>query len=193
MKNPKVEWFFGKQGEWQACYRSLRDIVLHFGLTEELKWGCPCYTNEKNNVVLIHGFREYCALLFMKGALMSDPENILVQQTPNVQSARQMRFINLESIIKNRKLIELYVEEAIKIEKAGLKVSKKTTSDYEIPEEFRTVLADNPYVKQAFDKLTPGRQRGYLLYFSGAKQAKTRMERITRCISNILEYKGLND
>nr|WP_219127663.1 YdeI/OmpD-associated family protein [Mucilaginibacter sp. 21P] len=192
-RNPEVEWFFDKPGKWQECYQALRDMVLHCGLTEELKWGCPCYTHQGGNVVLIHGFKEYCALLFMKGALMSDPEGILVQQTANVQSARQLRFWDLEAVTKIETVIIDYLKEALKIEKAGLKVPKKTTSQFEMPEEFETVLTDSPELKQAFYSLTPGRQRGYLLYFSGAKQEKTRIDRINKSIPRILAHKGLDD
>ncbi|WP_294206990.1 DUF1801 domain-containing protein [uncultured Chryseobacterium sp.] len=193
MRNPKVEWFFAKPGKWQECYHALRDIVLNCGLTEELKWGCPCYTYEQSNVVLIHGFKEYCALLFMKGALMSDPKSILVQQTANVQSARQLRFSDLEAIVLREAVIRDYIKEALKIEKSGLKLPKKRTSELEMPQEFQTVLTDRPELKHAFYNLTPGRQRGYLLYFAGAKQAKTKMDRIKKCIPKILDNKGLDD
>ena len=193
MRNPKVEWFFDKPEKWQECYRALRDIVLNCGLTEELKWGCPCYTHEQSNVVLIHGFKEYCALLFMKGALMSDPQTILVQQTANVQSARQLRFSDLEAIIKSEAVIRDYIKEALKIENAGLKIPKKTTSEFKMPRELQTVFTDSPEIKRAFYGLTPGRQRGYLLYFSGAKQAKTRIDRINKYIPKILDNKGLDD
>lgn len=193
MRNPKVEWFFDKPGKWQECYLALRDILANCGLTEELKWGCPCYVHEESNVVLIHGFKEYCALLFMKGALMSDPNGILVQQTPNRQSARQLRFSDLGAIMTSTSVIDDYLKEAIEIEKAGLKVPKKNTAEYEMPKEFQTVLTDRPELKRAFYALKPGRQRGYLLFFSGAKQAKTRMDRINKYIPKILDNKGLDD
>lgn len=193
MRNPKVEWFFNKPGKWQECYLALRYIVLKCELNEELKWGCPCYTHDHHNVVLIHGFKDYCALLFMKGSLMNDPQSILVQQTANVQSARQLRFSDLEAILKSESVIRDYMKEALKIQKAGLKTPKKTTSEFKIPQEFQTVLTDSAELKRAFYGLTPGRQRGYLLYFSGAKQEKTRIDRINRYIPQILANKGLND
>jgi uncharacterized protein YdeI (YjbR/CyaY-like superfamily) len=191
--NPKVNWFFDKNTKWQEAYQELRDIVLSLELTEELKWGCPCYTYGKSNVVLIHGFKEYCALLFMKGAAMKDPKNILFQQTENVQSARQIRFANLDTIIKQKSVIKSYIKEAIAIEKSGVKVELKKTTEYNVPEEFQSALNEMPELKFAFDKLTPGRQRGYLLYFASAKQAKTRNERIEKYIPKILDGKGLED
>ncbi len=193
MTNPDVEWFFNKSGKWQEAYQELREIVLDCGLTEELKWGCPCYTNQKSNIVLIHGFKDYCALLFMQGALLKDPKKILVQKTANVQSARQIRFTDIEEIFINKSIIKVYIKEAIKNDKAGLKVEMKTTTEYEIPEEFQVALKEMPELKTAFSKLTPGRQRGYLLYFSSAKQSKTRMERVEKCIPQILDNKGLDD
>lgn len=193
MTNPKVDWFFNKSGKWQESYQELREIVLDCGLTEELKWGCPCYTNEKSNIVLIHGFKDYCALLFMQGALLKDPKKILVQQTVNVQSARQIRFTGIEEILTNKSTIKTYIKEAIKNDKSGLKVELKKTTEYEIPEEFNIALNEMPELKTAFYKLTPGRQRGYLLYFSSAKQSKTRMERVEKYIPKILDNKGLDD
>ncbi len=193
MTNPKVDWFFNKSGKWQEAYQELREIVLDCGLTEELKWGCPCYTNEKSNIVLIHGFKDYCALLFMQGALLKDPKKILVQQTANVQSARQIRFTNVEEILTSKSTIKAYIKEAIKNDKSGLKVELKRTTEYEIPEEFNIALNEMPELKTAFYKLTPGRQRGYLLYFSSAKQSKTRMERVEKYIPKILDNKGLDD
>ncbi len=193
MTNSKVDWFFNKSGKWQDSYQELRDIVLDCGLTEELKWGCPCYTNEKSNIVLIHGFKDYCALLFMQGALLKDPKKILVQQTANVQSARQIRFRGIEEILANKSTIKTYIKEAIKNDKLGLKVELKKITEYEIPEEFNIALSEMPELKDAFYKLTPGRQRGYLLYFSSAKQSKTRMERVEKYIPKILDNKGLND
>jgi uncharacterized protein YdeI (YjbR/CyaY-like superfamily) len=193
MTNPQVNWFFNKEGKWQEAYQELRDIVLDCGLNEELKWGCPCYTHQKNNIVLIHGFKEYCALLFMQGALLNDPKKLLVQQTKNVQSARQMRFSGLTDILNNKVTIKAYILEAIKNSKEGLKVEMKETSDYEIPEEFQTALNEMPELKAAFYQLTPGRQRAYLLHFSSAKQSKTRMERVEKYIPKILDGKGLDD
>ena len=191
--NPEVDWFFNKPGKWQEAYQELREIVLDCGLTEELKWGCPCYTNQKNNIVLIHGFNDYCALLFMQGALLKDPKKILVQQTKNVQSARQIRFSTVDEILKNKSTIKAYIKEAIKNDKAGLKVEMKTTTEFEMADEFKTALKEMPELKTAFYKLTPGRQRGYLLYFSSAKQSKTRMERVEKYIPKILDNKGLDD
>lgn len=191
--NPKVNWFFEKSTKWQDAYQELRDLVLSFDLTEELKWGCPCYTYDKNNVVLIHGFKDYCALLFMKGAIMNDPKNILVQQTENVQSARQIRFTNLNEIVKQKAVIKSYIKNAIEVEKSGVKIEMKKTTEFKIPDEFQTALNDISELKTAFDKLTPGRQRGYLLYFSSAKQSKTRNERIEKYMPKILDGKGLDD
>lgn len=193
MTNPKVDWFFDKKGKWQEAYQELRELVLDCGLTEELKWGCPCYLIQKNNIVLIHGFKDYCALLFMQGALLKDPKNILVQQTKNVQSARQIRFTNIDDILKNKSTIKAYIKEAIKNDKAGLKVELKATTEFEIPTEFQSALNEMTDLKTAFYKLTPGRQRGYLLYFSSAKQSKTRMERVEKYIPKILDNKGLDD
>jgi uncharacterized protein YdeI (YjbR/CyaY-like superfamily) len=191
--NPEVEWFFDKPTKWQEEYKELRTLVLDSELIEELKWGCPCYTLKKSNVVLIHGFKNYCALLFMQGALINDPEGILIQQTDNVQSARQMRFVNLQDISAKKATIQKYIKEAIGINKAGLKVELKKTAEYTIPTEFQTVLDDMPELQSAFNALTPGRQRGYLLYFSSAKQTKTRISRIEKYIPYILEGKGLDD
>lgn len=193
MTNPKVDWFFDKKGKWQEAYQELRNLVLACGLTEELKWGCPCYLIQKSNVVLIHGFKDYCALLFMQGALLTDPKKILVQQTKNVQSARQIRFTNIDDILKNQSTIKAYIKEAIKNDKAGLKVELKATTEFEMPTEFKTALNEMTDLKTAFYKLTPGRQRGYLLYFSSAKQSKTRMERVEKYIPKILDNKGLDD
>jgi uncharacterized protein YdeI (YjbR/CyaY-like superfamily) len=191
--NSKVDWFFNKTTKWQDAYSALRMIVLDCGLTEELKWGCPCYTREKSNIVLIHGFKDYCALLFMQGALLKDPKGILIQQTENVQAARQIRFRNLEEILKNKAIIKAYIKEAIVIDKAGLKVEMKKASAYKIPEEFQIVLDDMPELKNAFEALTPGRQKSYLFYFSQAKQAKTREVRIEKYLQKILDGKGLED
>lgn len=193
MTNPNVNWFFSKSGKWHEAYSELREIVLDCGLTEELKWGCPCYTNQKNNIVLIHGFKDYCALLFMQGALLKDPKQILVQQTANVQSARQIRFSSIEEILKSKSTIKAYIKEAMENDKAGFKVEMKTTTEFTIPQEFQTALDEMPELKTAFYKLSPGRQRGYLLYFSSAKQSKTRMERVEKYIPKILNNQGLDD
>jgi uncharacterized protein YdeI (YjbR/CyaY-like superfamily) len=191
--NPKVDWFFTKQTKWQEAYSELRMLVLDCELTEELKWGCPCYTINKSNIVLIHGFKDYCALLFMQGALLKDPKKILVQQTENVQSARQLRFAHIEEILKNKSTIKTYIKEAIEVDIAGLKVALKKTAEYKIPVEFQTILDDMPELKTAFRALTPGRQKGYLLYFSAAKQVKTREARIEKYLQKILDGKGLED
>ena len=191
--NPKVDWFFIKNTKWKEAYSELRIIVLDCGLTEELKWGCPCYTVEKSNIVLIHGFKDYCALLFMQGALLKDTKRILVQQTENVQSARQIRFANIKEILKSKSTIKAYIKEAIAIDKAGLKVELKKTTEYKITEEFKIALDDLPELKTAFKALTPGRQRGYLLYFSAPKQIKTREARIKNYLKQILDGKGLDD
>jgi uncharacterized protein YdeI (YjbR/CyaY-like superfamily) len=191
--NPKVDWFFNKAKKWQEEYDRLRTIVLDCGLTEELKWGCPCYTLEGSNVVLIHGFKEYCALLFMKGALLKDAKGILIQQTENVQVARQIRFTDIEEIVHLESTLKSYIKEAIKLEKAGVKAPMKKTSEFKMPVEFKNVLDETPALKKAFNALTPGRQRGYLLYFSSAKQAKTREARIEKYMPRILKGKGLED
>jgi uncharacterized protein YdeI (YjbR/CyaY-like superfamily) len=191
--NPKVDWFFTKSKPWQEETKKLRTIILDCDLTEELKWGCPCYTSQKSNIVLIHVFKEYCALLFFKGALLKDADGILVQQTENVQAARQIRFTNVREIAQMEPILKAYVQEAIEVEKAGLKVTLKKTSEFPVVEEFQKKLDANPALKTAFDALTPGRQRGYLLYFSSAKQAKTRESRIKKWLPQILKGKGLND
>jgi len=191
--NPKVDWFFAKDTQWQKEYEKLRKIILDCGLIEELKWGCPCYTFENTNIVLIHGFKEYCALLFFKGALLNDPNGILIQQTKNVQSARQIRFTNLREIVKMEKNLKAYVYEAIEVERAGLKVKLKKTSEFEVPEEFQKRLDKSTALKKAFDTLTPGRQRAYIFYFSQAKQSKTREARVEKYIKQILVAKGLDD
>jgi uncharacterized protein YdeI (YjbR/CyaY-like superfamily) len=191
--NPKADWFFAKDTKWQKEYEKLRKIVLDCGLTEELKWGCPCYTFDGSNIVLIHGFKEYCAYLFFKGALLNDPEGILIQQTKNVQSARQIRFNNVREIAKMEKILKAYIYEAIEVERAGLKVKLKKTEDFTIPEEFQKRLDKRTALKKAFNALTPGRQRQYLFYFSQPKQSKTRESRIEKSIPQILEGRGLND
>jgi uncharacterized protein YdeI (YjbR/CyaY-like superfamily) len=192
-ENPKVDWFFEKAGKWQEETERLRTIMLECGLDEELKWGCPCYAHNKTNIVLIHAFKDYCALLFFKGALLKDTNGILVQQTENVQSARQIRFTNAREIVKMKAAIKAYVYEAIEVEKAGLKVKLKTTREFKVPEEFQKKLDKMPRLKKAFEALTPGRQKGYLLYFSPAKQSKTREERVKKYMKQILSGKGLED
>lgn len=191
--NPKVDWFFNKATGWQSEFETLRKIILDSDLVEELKWGCPCYTYNKNNIVLIHGFKNYCALLFFKGALLSDNRKLLIQQTKNVQSARQLRFKDVKEIIKQKNIIKQYIYEAIEVEKAGLKVALKKTSDYEIPEAFQKQLDSNKKLSAAFEALTPGRQRAYLFYFSQPKQSKTREARVEKYVPHILNGKGLND
>lgn len=190
--NTKVDFYFNK-GKWQEELQQLRTIVLDCGLAEELKWGCPCYMYQKSNLVLIHVFKEYCALLFFKGALLKDPKGILIQQTENVQAARQMRFTNVQEIVKLKANIKAYVYEAIEVEKAGLKVTLKKTKEFPMPVEFKRKLEKMPALKSAFKKLTPGRQRGYLLFFSAAKQAATRESRVEKSIPDIMKGKGLND
>lgn len=191
--NPEVEWFFTKPTKWQEPYEVLRELVLDCGLTEKLKWGCPCYTFEDSNVVLIHGFKDYCALLFMKGVLMQDTHGILVQQTKYVQAARQIRFKNMAEIIEMKSVLKTYLEDAITLEKDGRTVELKETAEFEMPKEFERVLEDMPELKSAFYKLTPGRQRGYLLYFCAPKQVKTRESRIEKYIPAILDGKGVHD
>lgn len=191
--NPDVDWFFTKATKWKYAYSALRDILLATELTEELKWGVPCYTLNGANVVLIHGFKDYCALLFHKGALLKDEKKILIQQTANVQAARQLRFTSVEEIAKQRKQIAAFIKEAIKIEQAGLKVEMKKTSEFNMPEEFKNAVKEMPGLKKAFTALTPGRQRGYLLYFSSAKQSATRQARVEKYIDKILKGKGLED
>ena len=191
--NPKVDFFFNKASKWQEEYEKLRLVILDCGLNEELKWGCPCYTFEKKNIVLIHGFKEYCALLFFKGALLSDADDILIQQTKNVQSARQIRFTNVREITKMERTLKAYVYEAIEVEKTGLQVNLKKTADFEVPEEFQKKLNKNSALKTAFNALTPGRQRAYLFYFSQPKLSKTRESRVEKSLKQILKGKGLND
>ncbi|NIG55684.1 YdeI family protein [Chitinophaga sp. Cy-1792] len=191
--NPKVDFFFDEASQWQEEYKLLRSIVLDTKLTEELKWGQPCYSYEGGNVVLIHGFKEYCALLLFKGALMQDPEGILIQQSENVQAGRQIRFTNVKEIKQLKKTLKTYIQEAIAIEKAGLKVVMKKTADYKVPEEFQQRLDKNPNLRRAFEALTPGRQRAYLFHFSQPKTSKTREARVEKAIGAILDGKGLND
>jgi uncharacterized protein YdeI (YjbR/CyaY-like superfamily) len=191
--NPKVDFYFKKPEKWQKEIEKLRVITLDCGLTEELKWGCPCYTFQKKNIVLIHVFKEYCALLFFKGSLLNDPNSILIQQTANVQVARQIRFSNVREITTQERILKAYIYEAIEVEKAGLKVNLKKTAEFTIPEELQKKLNKTPALKTAFKALTPGRQRAYILYFSAAKQSKTRESRIEKCMPKILHGKGLND
>ncbi|MBN8651680.1 MAG: YdeI/OmpD-associated family protein [Cytophagales bacterium] len=191
--NPKVDWFFNKTSKWQEEYSKLRKIALASGLAEELKWGCPCYTLDGTNVVLIHGFKNYCAYLFHKGVLLKDPKRILIQQTANVQSARQIRFTHLDQITDLEPILKAYIKEAIKVEKLGAKVEFKKTTEFEMPDEFKAALKKSVALHKAFKLLTPGRQRGYLLYFASAKQAKTRAERIQKYTPAILKGKGLED
>jgi uncharacterized protein YdeI (YjbR/CyaY-like superfamily) len=191
--NPKVDQFIVNEKQWGAEFERMRRIARESGLTEEFKWGKPCYTLQDSNVVLIHGFKEYCAFLFHKGALLKDPMGIMVQQTKNVQAARQIRFTQLDEIVELEPVLKTYIDAAIEVEKAGLEVEFKETSEFEIPEEFQTILDEMPALKTAFEALTPGRQRSYLLYFSGAKKSNTRKARVEKHIERILEGKGLND
>lgn len=190
--NPKVDFYFNKTSKWQDSILQLRKIILDCGLNEELKWGVPTYTFQKNNILLIHTFKDYCAILFMKGALLSDSENILIQQTENVQAARQIRFIDVLEIIQMKDTLKAYIFEAIEIEKAGLKVELKKPSEFKISEEFQHKIDEFPDLETAFYALTPGRQRAYLLYFSEPKQSKTRESRVEKCVEQILNGKGLN-
>jgi uncharacterized protein YdeI (YjbR/CyaY-like superfamily) len=191
--NPKVDEFLRKAKKWQEEYVQLRRIILDCGLTEEFKWMHPCYTFRESNIVLIHGFKEYCAILFVKGALLEDARGILIQQTENVQAARQVRFTSVREIVALEPILKAYIYEAIEVEKAGLKVNYKKTAQFINPEEFQNKLAENPALKAAFDALTPGRQRAYIYYFSQPKQSKTRESRVENCIQQILKGKGLND
>jgi uncharacterized protein YdeI (YjbR/CyaY-like superfamily) len=191
--NPKVDFFFSKAEKWQKEFKKLRMIILDCHLTEELKWGVPCYTFQNRNIVLIHGFKEYCAILFIKGALLHDANGILIQQTKNVQAARQIRFTNVREIVEMETILKAYIHEAIEVEKAGLKVTLKKTSEYPIPKEFQNKLDEMPTLKEAFDALTPGRQRAYIFYFSQPKLSKTRESRVEKCIDLILDGMGLND
>jgi uncharacterized protein YdeI (YjbR/CyaY-like superfamily) len=191
--NPKVDGFLRKAKSWKEEFEALRTIVLDCGLTEDFKWMHPCYTLDDKNIVLIHGFKEYCALLFHKGALLKDPHGILIQQTENVQAARQIRFTSVEQIEEMQLIIKTYIDEAIEVEKAGLEIVYKQTNEFNMPEELQNKFSEIPDLKTAFEALTPGRQKGYLLYFSSAKQSKTRDARIEKFIPNILDGKGLDD
>jgi uncharacterized protein YdeI (YjbR/CyaY-like superfamily) len=191
--NPKVDFYFSKTQKWQKELEKLRTIILDCQLTEELKWGVPCYSFQESNIVLIHVFKEYCALLFIKGALLHDANGILIQQTKNVQAGRQIRFTDVREIVKMETILKAYINEAIEVEKAGLKVNFKKTTEFIIPEEFQNKLDEIPALKTAFDALTPGRQRAYIFYFSEPKQSKTRESRVVKCTKQILNGKGLND
>ena len=191
--NRKVDVFLTKAKKWQQEFKKLRMIILDCQLTEELKWGKPCYTFQKSNIVIIQGFKEYCALMFCKGALLNDAKRILIQQTENVQAARQIRFTNVRDIVGMETVLKAYIDEAVEVEKAGLEVNYKKTSEFIIPEEFQNKLDEIPALKTAFDALTPGRQRAYILYFSAPKQSKTRESRIEKCMQQILNGKGLDD
>ncbi|WP_419699249.1 YdeI/OmpD-associated family protein [Mucilaginibacter sp. NFX135] len=191
--NSNVDFYFNKAQKWQEELDQLRMIVLDCGLTEELKWGCPCYTFQERNVVLIHVFKEYCALLFFKGALLNNTDGLLIQQTENVQAARQIRFINVLEIIEQKPILKACIHEAIEVEKAGLRVELKKTDKFPIPEEFQAKLNQIPALKTAFEALTPGRQRAYIFHFSKPKQSKTREARVEKYMLQILSGKGLND
>ncbi|MDP3449505.1 MAG: DUF1801 domain-containing protein, partial [Anaerolineaceae bacterium] len=191
-ENPKVDWYFNNEKKWHEEISQLRKIMLDCPLTEELKWGVPCYTFQKNNIVLIHTFKAYCAILFHKGVLLKDPEGILIQQTENVQSARQVRFTNLQEILVVEPILKAYVTEAIEVEKSGLKVPFKKATEFAVADEFQAKLEENPDLCTAFYALTPGRQRAYLLHFGAPKQSKTREARVEKCVEQILSGKGLN-
>jgi uncharacterized protein YdeI (YjbR/CyaY-like superfamily) len=191
--NPKVDEFLRRQNKWKDEFKTLREIILDSGLTEDLKWGQPCYALDGKNVVLIHGFKEYCAMLFHKGALLKDPKHVLIQQTKNVQAARQIRFTSVAEILKLQKTLRAYVREAIEVERSGLKVAFKKTEEFEMPGELERRLKKSAPLKAAFLALTPGRQRGYIYYFSQAKQPKTRESRIEKCIPKILDGLGFDD
>lgn len=193
MENPVVDFYFNKDGKWINEVNKLRAIILECGLNEELKWGCPCYVYNSANIVLIHVFKDYCALLFFKGVFLNDPDGLLVQQTKNVQSARQLRFTNLRTILELETTLKDYIYQAVEVEKAGLKVEMKETSAYTITDEFQFILDRTPMLKTAFEALTPGRQKAYLLYFAAPKQSKTREARVMKWMPQILNHKGLND
>lgn len=191
--NPKVDEFLSNAKKWREEFDKLRTVILDCQLTEELKWGKPCYTFQNSNIVLIHGFKEYCAILFIKGALLKDPNGVLVQQTENVQAGRQIRFTSVREIVEMESIIKAYIYEAVEVEKAGLEVDFKKTTEYKIPEEFQDKLNESPALKTAFEALTPGRQKAYIYYFSEPKQSKTRLSRVEKCMQQILSGKGLND
>jgi uncharacterized protein YdeI (YjbR/CyaY-like superfamily) len=191
--NPKVDDFINKSEKWQEEFKQLRKVLLDCDLAEEIKWGKPCYSYDNGNIVIMQGFKDYCALLFVKGALLKDDKNILITQTANTQAARQIRFTNVQEIVDQKLILKAYIHEAIEVEKSGLKVNYKKTSEFKIAEEFQKKLDEIPALKTAFYALTPGRQRAYLLYFSSSKQSKTRGARIEKYIHKILNGKGLND
>ncbi len=191
--NPKVDEFISKGQKWQGEFEKLRTIALDCLLTEELKWGNPCYTFQKSNIVIIQGFKEYCALMFFKGALLKDANHILIKMGKHTQAGRQIRFTNVQEIEEMEPILKAYIYEAIEVEKAGLEVKYKKTSDYKIPEEFQKKLDEIPALKRAFEALTPGRQRAYIIYFSQPKQSKTRESRVEKSVQQILAGKGLND
>ena len=191
--NPKVDAYVRRQGKWRDAFEKLRALLIDSVLVEDMKWGHPCYTLDDKNVVLMHGFKEYCALLFHKGALMKDPKRILIQQTANVQSARQIRFTSAADVTAQAKTLKVYVREAIRVERSGAKVVRKETKDFAMPAELQKRLGADPRLKAAFAALTPGRQRGYILYLAGAKQATTRAARVEKCVPRILAGLGLND
>ncbi len=191
--NPKVDTFLKSSSKWKVEFETLRRILLESPLDEELKWGVPCYTFQKGNVVLMHGFKDYCALLFIKGALLKDPQGILIQQTPNVQAARQLRFTSNQAILDLESTIKATLDEAIENEKNGLDIEFKKSNEFTIPDELEAHFNENPILKSAFEKLTPGRQRTYILYFSAPKYPQTRTDRIEKCVQQILDGKGLND
>jgi uncharacterized protein YdeI (YjbR/CyaY-like superfamily) len=191
--NPKVDNFFERAQKWQKEMEKLRSVVLSCGLTEELKWGKPCYTDEGHNIVVIQGFKEYCALLFMKGYLLNDPDGILVKTGENTVVGRQVRFTDAKEVTRLATILKTYIYQAVEVERAGIKVEIKKSAPPAIPEEFQKKLKKSPRLKEAFEKLTPGRQKAYLFYFSGAKQSQTRESRIEKCIQPILDGKGLNE
>jgi uncharacterized protein YdeI (YjbR/CyaY-like superfamily) len=189
----KVDWYFNKAGKWQQEITQLRKIILDCHLVEDVKWGCPCYTFESRNIVLIHVFKDYCAVLFFKGVLLKDSKRVLIQQTKNVQAARQMRFTTVQDVKRQQSTLKSYIFEAVEIEEKGLKVPLKKTKDYPVPEEFQMRLDEDPALKKAFNSLTPGRQRAYLFHFGQAKQSKTRAARVEKHLPRILNGKGLDD
>ena len=191
--NPKVDAFLSREKKWRVEFEKLRSIILDFPLTEELKWGVPCYAYGKSNILLIHGFKEYCAILFVKGALLKDSNGILIQQTENVQAARQVRFTNVQEIVEMEQVLKAYIHEAVEVEKSGLKVPYKKATEFPIADEFQSKLDEMPDLSDAFYALTPGRQRAYLLYFSAPKQSKTREARVEKYVEQILNGKGLDD
>ncbi|MEC0093720.1 YdeI/OmpD-associated family protein [Paenibacillus macquariensis] len=191
--NPKVDEYLNKSKKWKEEYEKLRTIVLDCELTEEFKWMHPCYTLENKNIVLIHGFKEYCAILFIKGSLLKDANGILIQQTENVQAGRQIRFTNVQEIVEMEATLKAYIYEAIEVEKSGLEVDFKKNEEYTIPEEFQNKLDEIPALKTAFEALTPGRQRAYIFHFTQPKQSKTRVSRVEKYMQQILNGKGLND